>query len=191
MAWKGTDNLKPLEPDIHGTGRWAYLGKNLDHDDVKRLTAKGVDWEKDIMPDGRLKHPKFRLRRINNRKNALAEATKFTVKETDELKTRYDSLPDPKPPYFQWAAEQEIAIHYANVKRIAMHAPRDSDRIKALAVLLDNGLVKPKSVVENLPAQPEMVDLDKVIEIALAMKGISLDKFRQFIESESNVPAQA
>src|SRR3970040_880462 len=46
---------------------WGFGGQPLYQHDVDALTKKGVDWEKDIMPDGRLKHPKYRLRRIANR----------------------------------------------------------------------------------------------------------------------------
>ena len=173
MAWKGTDNLKPLQPDIYGTGRWGYAGQALTTQDVENLTKKGVDWVNDIMPDGRLKHPKFRLKRIRNRQNALTEARQYTAEKTEELKERYDALPEPRPPFFQWAAGEEVATHYANVKRIAMHATRDSDRIKACAVLLEHGLVKPKSVVENTNKTEDAIDLplDKLADLLLVHLG--------------------
>ena len=193
--WNPETRLYPLEEPcletvVNGVSkkRWAYRGFSLLQDDVDRLTKKGVDWERDIMPDGRLKSTRFRLKRINNRRKALAAAAADTKVETDELKTRYDALPEPRPPYFQWAAQEEVSIHYESVKRIAMHSVRDSDRIKALSVLLEHGLAKPKQTlaVEQKESGAE-IPAEKFLEAALEHNGFSMADFKAFVASKQTV----
>ena len=165
--------LKPLDPDDHKTGRWNFSGKNLPPEEVQALTEKGVNWGKDIMPDGRLKHPRFRLRRLSNRQKGLDAPKKRSEVENLELRVRYKELPDPKPNYFQWAAQEEIYFHYENVKRLASHSRRDGDRIKALSVLLEHGLSKPKTISEvNTKGQDvQDVSMDKLLEMLILNLG--------------------
>ena len=183
---------KPLQepcPETTANGvskkHWGFGGQPLYQHDVDALTKKGVDWEKDIMPDGRLKHPRYRLRRIANRTFANEAAKEYTSEETADLKNRYDALPEPRPPFFQWAAQQEVYLHYLNVKRISMHAKRDSDRIKAYSLLLEHGLAKPKQIVEQQVAHTEEeVPLSKLLDTVLEASGIDPLMFRQFMASQ-------
>lgn len=145
--------------------RWGFGGQALVQDDVDALTAKGVDWDKDIMPDGRLKHPRFRLRRNKNRTDALARsmADPNHVHSPEAQQARweeYQKLPDPKPDYFEWASQYSRREIYDNLERIAFSAKRDSDRTKAAAAILEYSKSKPKQIVENVnpevrPATPD------------------------------------
>ena len=159
--------LKPLAEDCPETTangvsrkRWGFGGQALTQQDVDNLTAKGVDWDKDIMPDGRLKHPRFRLRRINNRKNALASADLVTQQEITELWAEYDAMPEPKPEEFEWMSKRTQRLRMDSLLRAGMHSTRDSDRIKALATWMEFERSRPKQVVENVnpevrPATPD------------------------------------
>lgn len=205
--------LKPLQPDIHGTGRWGFRGQNLDKQDVANLSAKGIRWWEgeneqgelgDLMRDGRLKTTTFRS---DFRKNARVNRngrprTRRAVMDDDTFEQEFAKWEKE-----WWALSQDERNEFGDFKiwfnkkydfvlakellRNVLVSERVQQSTKAAATFMEFSQSKPKTVVENLQSQPENIDLDKVIEIALAMKGISLDKFRQFIESETNVPTQA
>jgi hypothetical protein len=190
--------LKPLEPDHYGTGKWALSGRNLSPFDVENITKNGVDWDKDIMPDGRLKHPRFRLCSLRNnrprtRRAVMNDATfeeefsKWQEEWTALSQEERDEFGDFKV----WFNKKYSFILARELLRNVLVSTRVQQSTKAAATFMEFSQSKPKSIVENLQAQPESIDLDKVIEIALAMKGISLDRFRKFIETETHEPAQA
>ncbi len=149
------------------------MGKNLAPEEVEALTAKGVDWEKDLMPDGRLKHPRFRLRRYR-------KPPQFTIPqlmERDGLRRqRYDALPEPRPDYFEWAAQETRKDQFAQLERDAFCSTRPIDRAKALGTLLEFSKSKPKQTigVETAPATDVDWDADKIIEYGLQLKGIGI-----------------
>lgn len=172
-------SLKPLAepcpvtrtPDGVEAKRWSYLGKALLQDDVDRLSAKGVDWKKDIMPDGRLKLPKFRLRRLHNRAAALEATCKIPTNVHSKeflaaLWQDYQNLPDdPKPDYLEWAAQRTRKEQFDNLVRVAFNGKRDGDRIKATATLLEFSKTKPKQVIENLAAQPTAATPEQILDV--------------------------
>ena len=170
---KGFNNLNPLEPDVHGTGRWTYLGKNLHPVEVEILTEKGVDWTLDIMPDGRLKHPRFRRFRIANRAKALKANVHRSVERGDERWAEYQALHDPKPDYCEWAAQRDRRIHFDALERVAMHSTRDSDRIKAISTIFEFTKTKPKQSMEvlNKVEDAQDVSLEKILEAVIMQLG--------------------
>lgn len=149
------------------------MGKNLAPEEVEALTLKGVDWEKDLMPDGRLKHPRFRFHRH-------AQRQKFTPQQLldrdADRRIRYDALPEPKPDYFEWAALESRRDQFAQLERDAFCANRPSDRLKAINTLLEFSKSKPKQVVGlETDAKPDVDwDADKIIEYGLQLKGLGI-----------------
>ena len=170
---KGFNNLNPLEPDVHGTGKWTYLGKNLQPVEVEILTEKGVDWTLDIMPDGRLKHPRFRRFRIANRAKALKIAAKRAVNRGEERWQEFQKLPDPKPDYCEWAAQRDRRFHYDAIEHVAMTARKDADRIKAVATMWEFTKTKPKTISEvlNKVEDAQDVSLEKILEAVIMQLG--------------------
>lgn len=191
-------NLKPLqepcpETTVNGVSkkRWGYSGKILYQDDVDRLTAKGVDWELDIMPDGRLKFPKYRQKRLRNRDAALKAANDNPKhcgnKEFQERRWQeYLKLPEPRPDYFEWASQYSRREQFDALERILFNSRRDSDRIKASATMLEFSKSKPKQVVEQINnVQEEEIPLDKLLDTVLEAKGIDPLMFRKFVEAQA------
>lgn len=170
---KGFNNLNPLEPDVHGTGKWNFSGKNLPKNEVEALTKKGVDWTLDIMPDGRLKHPRFRRFRIANRAKALRAVAIISAEGREERWAEYQALPDPKPDYCEWAAQRDRRTHFDAIERIAMHSKRDSDRIKALSTIFEYTKTKPKTISEvlNKVEDAQDVSLEKILEAVILQLG--------------------
>lgn len=211
MAWKGTDNLKSLENDIYGTGRWAYSGRNLSPHDVENLTAKGIRWwiggkdglDGDLMPDGRLKFPKYRSDFRNNANPSGRPRTRRAVMNDQTFETEFakwqeewNAMPQEQRDEFGdfkvWFNKKYDFVLAKELLRNVLVSARVQQSTKAAATFMEFSQSKPKSIVENLQSQPETIDLDKVIEIALAMKGIPVEKFRDFIQKESaNVSNQA
>ena len=174
--------MRPLKP-FEGpspTGFYNFNGKPLDQSEVDTLKANGVripdkpfEWnpvekkspgynskEWDIMPDNRLKDTKFRKKRLDNRRNALAAADEVTKQEITELWAEYDALPEPKPEEFEWMSKRTQRLRMDSLLRAGMHSTRDSDRIKALATWMEFERSRPKQVVENVnpevrPATPD------------------------------------
>lgn len=175
--------LKALQPDTYGTGRWTYNGKNLRNDEVEALTDKGVDWVKDLMPDGRLKLPKFRFHRKPQKK----QLTPQQLRENDaDRRARYDALTsDPKPDYFEWAAMESRKEQFAQLERDAFCANRPSDRLKAIATLLEFSKSKPKQTIGVETDTKEVsIDPKELLEFALRENGIGLtaDQFKELAE---------
>ena len=173
---KRPTTLKPLQPDTYGTGRWTYNGKNLAPYEVETLSLKGVDWEKDLMPDGRLKHPRFRFHR-KKKMYGWHEHTRTELRENDAARRiRYDLLPEPRPDYFEWAALETRKEQFAQLERDAFCADRATDRLKAISTLLEFSKSKPKQTIgveQDLKADVEW-DADKIIEYGLQLKGIGI-----------------
>jgi hypothetical protein len=182
-------NLKPLQEDIHGTGKWNFSGKNLPPDEVQALADKGVDWEKDIMPDGRLKLPKFRNRW---RKSTVLEPTVAEGDLETSQKARweeYQALEDPKPDYFEWASQRDRREQYDGIEDIFKNAGRASDRLKALALMLEFSKSKPKQVHEVSEATPQLGDvpMDEVLRGLLEVMGISYEKWQRFLATDDDI----
>lgn len=105
----------------------------------------------DSMPDGIHAKPykywasvtaAIRHRRANDDIQAERHANK--------LKRKYDLLPDPKPPFFDWAASQPKTqfLVFTSLLRNAMAARSIGDQTKAGNAMLDHGKAKPKQAIE-------------------------------------------
>lgn len=191
---------KPLqhpcpETVVNGTAkqRWGFSGKPLEQSDVDALTKKGVDWERDIMPDGRLKHPKFRLRRNQNREAALTKEYPSSSPEfLQSLWDEYQKLPeDGRPEYFEWAAVRTRKEQFDTLWRIACKSKRDSERTRALMTLLEFSKTKPKQTIENINAQPVAATPEQILEVfkTVFLPGVQ-DADRAIAELLNQVPKQ-
>lgn len=209
MAWKGSNNLKPLQHPSP-TGFFRYSGEPLSQEDLANLRADDVripekpfDWNPatkksagydskqwDIMPDNRLKFAKFRKKKVDAHHAALERGDGLDKERIAERRAQYMALPDPKPDFCEWAAQQSRIAHFESLERVAMRSRRDGDRIKAIATIFEFTKTKPKTVVETTSTTPdEQIDLDKalniLLEAKLAAKGIELEKFEKWIQTET------
>ena len=187
--------MRPLKP-FEGpspTGFYNFNGKPLEQEEVDKLRASGVRipekpfaWnpeikksegyvsaEWDIMPDNRLKDTKFRKKRLDNRKAAL----KASLDDPNHVHNpayqqarwdAYQALPEPKPDYFEWAAQYNRREMYDNLERIAFNSTRDSDRTKAALAILEFSKSKPKAIVETISSDVRPATPDELIA-AIAM----------------------
>lgn len=181
-------NLKPLEEDRHGTGKWNFRGHNLSPEEVEVLTAKGVDWEVDVMPDGRLKLPKFRLASMAKRKKARALRQVQLKTEQEELKKKYDQIPEPKPGFFEWAFKQEEHLFYDILRKIGrMPNSTPTEKIRAIGTLTEYSKSKPKAQLELANKAPdfEQMPVEELLRMLLETIGINWDRFREWCNSEN------
>ncbi len=188
----GNNNLRPLEPDIHGTHRWNFRGKNLSKIELKRLASKGVTNE-DWMPDSRLKHPRLRRKRSVTATRMAVTFNEVELLAKQEARWReYQALPAPKLDYFDWAALHEIRQTFDSLEKIALNAGRTSDRIKALAIRLDSTKPKPKQLIETSEAGDKFDNLTpfELLKMALENCGIKPEKFKEFLESNPTITVQ-
>lgn len=193
--------MRPLKP-FEGpspTGFYNFNGKPLDQSEVDALRANGVripekpfDWnpaekkspgynskEWDIMPDNRLKDTKFRKKRLDNRRNALASADQATQEEIKTLWAEYDALPEPKPDEFEWMSRRTSRLRMDSLLRAGMHSIRDSDRIKALATWMEFERSRPKQTVENINAEVRPATVDELLAAVAAVTGKPIEFVRE------------
>ncbi len=188
----GNNNLRPLEPDIHGTHRWNFRGRNLSKKELRTLASKGVTNE-DWMPDNRLKHPRLRRKRsVTATRMAVTFNEVELVAKQEARWQEYQALPSPKPDYFDWAALHEIRQTFDSLEKIALNAGRTSDRIKALAIRLDSTKPKPKQLIETSEAGDKFDNLTpfELLKMALENCGIEPEKFKEFLESNPAITVQ-
>lgn len=181
------ENLNPLEEDVHGTGKWNFRGKNLSPEEVERLTKeRGVDWEKDVMPDGRLKLPKFRRKWYKStvREPSIAQDDLQALQEARWKE--YQVLPEPRRDYLEWAASRARRQQFDILEDIALNAGKTADRIKAVQSILEFSKSKPKTQVELSENREAFFDMSpaELLKTILELNGISFDKFQQFLNSE-------
>lgn len=180
-------NLKPLEPDIHGTGKWNFRGHNLKPEEVEMLTRNGVDWRLDVMPDGRLKLPKFRRSTIRKRKKVRQRLRASIKQEQRDLKSEYEQLPDPKPGFFEWAFKQDESDFYNTLAMIAKNPHSGGqEKIRAIATLAEWSKRKPKTELEIGETAPdfEQMDVHQLLRTLLETAGINWDRFQEWCNSE-------
>jgi hypothetical protein len=175
-------NLRPLEPDLHGTGRWNFRGKSLAPEEIEQLTKNGVDWNLDLMPDGRLKKPQFRecwKKRNRSKQVLLAERQSARGME-------YDDLPEPKPSFLEWAARRDERNVYEELERIGYFARRTSERTRAFQTILEYTKTKPKQQVEvaNVVSQPP--DQAELIQAISQIFTVPVEKLSSFLKSFAN-----
>lgn len=165
--------MKPLQPDVHGTGRWNYVGKNLSPAEVEALTRKGVDWEKDTMPDGRMKLPKFmKKHRPVTIQEPVINHLEFEVLY-DQWKAEYDALPEPKAKFIEWFATEKSEVLTKEALRAVFDTGRKGDIAKTISLLFEHGKIKPKSVVENINKVEDAQDvpMEKLLEMIVLHMG--------------------
>lgn len=174
---KSSNSLRPLHPDIHGTGRWTFSGKNLAPYEVERLTAKGLNWAMDVMPDGRLKLPKFRSDVKNKRAYGFAAMAVELQQEAQDYWEAYQNLPEPRPDYLEWAAQQDRRRQFERLRLYAFTSKRESDRIKAMGLLLEFSKSKPKQQLELSQKEEQLPvrDLESMFRILAAELKIPQD----------------
>lgn len=189
--------LKPLQepcPETLANGvirkRWGFSGKILNQQDVDNLTAKGVDWDEDTMPDGRLKHPKFRMRRIANRAGAIEAANQNPNHRGNKQNQQrrweeYQRLPEPRPDYFEWASQHSRRELYDCLERIAFNSKRNGERIKAAASILEFSKSRPKQVIENQVVPQEVeVNPENLIKAVSIIFGKDVEYLKQVLQPE-------
>lgn len=189
--------LQPLQGESP-TGYWAFRGKPLLQDDVDRLKAKGVKFEPypngDLMPDNRLKHPRFRS---DFRKNKKTYLSKFMgeVNENQEHRWKeYLALPEPRQDFFEWACQRDQRILYDTLEKLAKKPGGDraeTGKIKAIQTILEFGKVKPKTVLETNEKNamlPKMTNED-LMKLVLEANGISWDSWLAFKSTLAAVEA--
>ena len=181
-------NLKPLQPDIHHTGKWNFSGKNLSNIELKKLAAKGVT-DNDWMPDNRLKLPKFRNKwRKTTVKQATMDEESFEILFA-QFQLEYNELPSPKPNMFDWFASAHPEIMLKELLRNVLMAGRTSDADKASRTILEFGKQKPKTVIESGDSSEQFMNMspEQVLYMALESCGISPNKFKEFLESNPDI----
>lgn len=205
-AMKNRDpNQKP--PPLRGpshTGFWAFSGRPLTEDDVVNLKRRGVilpdkpfepndptydSSTVDVMPDNRLKLPKFRIGWGRSIKAGDIQPPSVAPEELEVRQERrwraYRRLSEPRPDYFEWAAAYSRRQEYDDLESIARNAPKINDRIKAKELLLRYGKAMPKQQVEltSKPEAREPLDPIRLLNLALEMNGIPHDKFDEFVKT--------
>lgn len=184
---KRESNLKPLQPPpTEGfSGYWGYAGKPLTDLDVKNLRAKGCIFaahpDGDLMPDGkRLKHPRFRLRRPKESIIEPSLSHKQLRRIEAKLEEEYRSLPEPRPDFFEWAAERERPELYNQLRSIAFRSKRPDHRLKAINTMLEFSKSRPKQVheVSGVADEPELT-AEELLRLALEANGIDAEEFNE------------
>ena len=182
---KYSRNLKKLEPDTHGTGKWNFSGRNLPPDEVAQLTLNGVNWETDIMPDGRLKLPKFRKRRLEAILKAVKLNAESLAHKDHKRRVEYDAIPEPKPDYFAWAVRRDEQDHYARLEQEFYLSQLTRDRIKAMALLLEFAKSKPKQQLEvtNRESDIALAEPARLLQMVCELNGIDFNKVKHLAEA--------
>ena len=167
--------LKPLEPDVHGTGRWSFEGKNLTPQDVESLARKGVLYPEDYMPDNRLKHPLFRLSfRARSRRPPMQSPSEFDA-QFAEWGDEYDAVPDPKPDFFEWFGKAHPRILAKVLLREMLIGHQPGQALKAANTFLEFAKSKPKQSVEVSNVTPQPATNDELKDAFTEAFGISRD----------------
>ena len=167
--------LKPLEPDVHGTGRWSFEGKNLTPQDVESLARKGVLYPEDYMPDNRLKHPLFRLSfRARSKRPPMQTLDEFEA-QFREWTTEYEALPAPRPDFFEWFGKERHIIVAKVLLREMLIGTRPGQALKAANVFLEFAKSKPKQSVEVSNVTPQPATNDELKDAFTEAFGISRD----------------
>lgn len=179
-------NLKkrPLQPNPFNTNRWNFSGKPLPREELEQLRKNGVtdeDWMVDDEGRWRLKLPKFRRKWVT--KEQQAEMKAESDGDLEKLRETYESLPDPKPDYLQWAAEETRKQQFEIVFRTARESVNPATRLKAINTIWEFSKQKPKSVHEVQEPEGEIKEasVDELFNMLLAEMGYDPNAVRQVL----------
>ncbi len=180
-------NLKPLRENPYGTNRWNFSGKPLPKEELQAL-AKGGITDKDWMPDGRLKLYKHQKRWGDWQKLKRMSLSQVQTERWD----RYQTLPEPKPDYMEWAASDTRRDCFDELEKVAKTAGRKTDRIKAIHTILEFTKKKPKQELEHSGDMAEFSHLSNkdLLRMVLELNGIQPEAFAQFRELNPATPTQ-
>jgi hypothetical protein len=159
------------------TGYYRYNGTPIQQKDKVYYEMVGCKFHAgergDLMPDEI--HLKPRRIRTDNRLRKGAILEEITT-EIYELRQQYETLPEPRPNFMDWAAaNQETQMTEVLLGIIKNRTEATQTRLKAMSMFLEFTKSKPKSQLEvSQPAQPmTAMTPQELLVLAYELNGIT------------------
>ena len=99
---------------------------------------------------------------------------------TLKLREEWNALPEPKPDFFEWGADQCKPEILAMLRDTAVNGRMMSDRVKAADVLLKHGKIPPKQTLK-IEGKDQDVDVDELFAKICELKGISQEQVNSLL----------
>ena len=143
----------------------------------------------DILPDGiHLKPPRIWRNRRNKRHYTPTVFDEETLRKVQAKRWKeYLELPEPRPDYMEYAAQQSRRAQFEQLETVAFTSKKSSYKLKAIATILEFSKRKPKQEVDISQKQDiQPLTPEKAVDYLCALVGVSRDKFDKFLKSQAN-----